>query len=68
MSLWYKEIESVTHGTIYRNLFSWPYMYEVVYPDSSVIIGLTTLDEARIFAAVETERRELLVIKKLKEL
>ena len=67
MSLWYKEIEDVTHGKIYRNLFSWPYLYEIVYKDSSVIMGLRTLDEARIHAEVENSRRETLVIKKLKE-
>ena len=67
MSLWYREIETVDHATIYYNFFSWNYPYEIVYNDSSVIMSVSTLDEARKYARIEDERRQVLVMKKLKE-
>lgn len=67
MTPWYREVENIPHGKIYRNYFKWRYPYELVYDDSSVIMSVATLDEARIYGQIEDERRQLLVIRKLKE-
>lgn len=67
MSLWYKEVENTPHGKIYKNYMSWNYPYEIVYEDSSVITSVSSLIEARVYGQLEDERRQLLVIQKLKE-
>lgn len=60
------KVEDVASGEIRYNIFRWPYPYQIVYEDSSVVMSLGTLDEARKYARLEDERRQELVMKKLK--
>lgn len=51
---------------LYWRLLSWPYCYELRYPDTSVLTYYRTKVEAVKFATVEHQRRADVIIEKLK--
>lgn len=59
--------EEYAGAIISYSIWAWPYTHKIEYKDTSLIMRARTRVEARFYALAEEDRREQLVIDKLKE-